>query len=695
MLVNGKRRQTIAGLSANNSQPVDLNTIPISAIDHIEVLRDGASAQYGSDAIAGVINIVLKGEAEGGNVSSQYGVYNAQNSRYGASTSVWKGFSLPGDGFFTLSADAYRERHPLSGEADSRQWYFAGDAREATARKDQVKWAQPPDRDAWNLLANTEFGLSDQLRLYGTASYSHGRNQARQNFIPPNDKGNVRALFPDGYQPVATYNNRDFSVLGGAKYDNEELGSLDFSVSYGWNKLTQGVSPSVNPTFGSDSPTSFSELFNRRNSLLNSNLDYVKALPVSWSVKPLNIAGGLSWRQDHYETHAGSYESWANGGQLIPDGPNAGQVPLIGSRGNTGLHPQDEVDLKRNVKGVYLSLELEPVERLEVGITGRYDEYSDAGSTTNGKLSARYAFNDNVALRASASTGFRAPALAQSGYAVTGLSTRTGTLEFTSTRGLPVSSAEARALGAKDLKPEKSTDYSLGLVLTPFRNASVTVDVYQIDIDDRIVLTDQLGGALVSSILTRAGFPDIQYAQFFVNGVDTRTRGLDVVGNYRFNLEHDARLDLSAAYSRAKNEITGIAANPSQLQGSGLTLIGRQSQSIIEDYAPKDKVVLSATYIQGDWDATVSFVRYGAFGVAHPTNAAYDQRYSAQWVTDLELGYRVTDALRFGLGAKNLFDSYPDKQISQQQTLGQTTYSPASPAGYDGAFYYANLSYDF
>ncbi|WP_447595407.1 TonB-dependent receptor plug domain-containing protein [Aquipseudomonas campi] len=695
VLVNGKRRHTIAGLSANNSQPVDLNTIPVSAIDHIEVLRDGASAQYGSDAIAGVINIVLKSEKEGGNISSQYGVYNSQNSRYGASTSAWKGFELPNDGFLTLAADAFRERHPISGPADPRQWYFAGDSREATARKDKVQWAQPPDRDTWNLLANTEFGLNDAVRLYGTASYTDSRNQALQNFIPPNDKGNVRELFPDGYQPRATYHNNDFSIISGLKYDNEQLGSLDFSVSYGWNKLTQGVSPSLNATFGADSPTAFNDLYARKNSLFNTNLDYVKELPVSWLEKPLNISAGISYRKDRYETHAGSYESWANGGQLIPDGPNAGQVPLIGSRGNTGLHPQDEVDLKRNVKGVYASLEFEPVEKLEIGLTGRYDEYSDAGSTSNGKVSARYALTDSLAFRGSASTGFRAPALAQTGYAVTGLSTRTGTLDFTSTRGLPVGSPEAQALGAKALKPEKSTDYSFGLVFTPIRNASLTVDVYQIEIDDRIVLTDQLGGPLVTNILTNAGFPDIQFAQFFINGVDTRTRGVDVVGKYRFNLQQDSRLDLSAAYSRAKNEIVGIAANPGQLQGSGLQLVGRQSRAIIEDYAPKDKLILSGAYVLGDWDATLSVVRYGEFSVAHPTNPAYDQTYSAQWVTDAEVGYRVTEALRVGLGAKNLFDSYPDKQIPQQQTLGQTWYSAASPAGYDGAFYYANLSYDF
>lgn len=695
VLVNGKRWHTIAALSANNSQPVDLNTIPVSAIDHIEVLRDGASAQYGSDAVAGVINVVLKGADSGGNLSTQYGVYEADKGKYGASVSGWKGFSLADDGFLTLAFDRYRERHPYSGPADPRRWYFAGDPREQTAEKDKVQWGQPPDRDTYNVLANAELGINDAVRAYGSAAFTDSKNVTRQNFIPPNDKGNVRSLFPDGYQPVATYWNKDFSVVGGSKFHDETLGDFDLAATYGWNKLGQGVSPSVNPTFGSNSPTSFDHLYAKRNSLLSITLDYVKQVPVSWTEKPLNISAGLAYRKDHYKTGAGSYETWANGGVLIPDGPDAGQVPLIGSRGSTGLYPQDEVDLKRNVKGIYLSLEQEVVDKLQLGLTGRYDEYSDVGSTTNGKFSARYALTEDFAVRASVSSGFRAPALAQSGYAYTGLSTQTGTLNFTSTRGLPVESAEARALGAKPLKPEKSQDYSLGFVYTPVHNASLTVDAYQITIDDRIVLTDALGGSLVRSILTNAGFPDIQFAQFFINGVDTRTRGIDVVGTYSFELSGNSKLDLNAAYSRAKTDITDIAANPGQLQGSGIALVGRQTKAIIEDYAPKDKFVVGANYTLNDWDATVNVVRYGEFSIAHPTNPAFDQTYGKQWVTDAEVGYRLTPALRFGLGARNLFDTHPDKQIPAQRTLGQTYYSAASPAGYDGAFYYVNLSYDF
>lgn len=695
VLVNGKRQHAIAGLSANNAQPVDLNTIPISAIDHIEVLRDGASAQYGSDAVAGVINVVLKSAASGGNLSGRYGVYKADRDRYGASVSGWKGLELPNDGFVTLAFDRYSERPPLSGPPDPRQWYFNGDPREASAQKDKVQWGQPPDRDTYNILVNAEAGISDNVRVYGSTYYTNSKNVTPQNFIPPNDKGNVRALFPDGFQPIATYRNKDFTATGGVRFGSEDIGHFDFSASYGWNKLTQGVSPSVNPTFGADSPTSFNDLFTKTNALLNFNLDYVKPVNVSWSTHPLNVSAGLAYRKDRYKTEAGSYESWANGGQLIPDGPNAGQVPLIGSRGNTGLYPQDAVDLRRTVKGVYLSLEQEVIDRLQLGLTGRYDEYSDAGSTTNGKFSARYQFIDAFALRGSVSSGFRAPALAQSGYAYTGLSTMTGTLNFTSTRGLPVDSVEARALGAKPLKPEQSLDYSIGFVYTPLPNASLTVDAYQIDIDDRIVLTDALGGPYVTSILSAAGFADIQYAQFFINGVDTRTRGVDVVGTYNFDLGRAGTFDASVAYSRADTQIRNIAANPGQLQGSGLTLVGRQTRAIIEDYAPKDKWVLSGNYHLGKWDAALSVVRYGEFSIAHPSNPAGDQTYSPQWVTDAEVGYRFTDALRLGVGARNLFNTYPDKQIPLQQTLGQTNYSAASPAGYNGAFYYANFSYDF
>lgn len=698
VLVNGKRRHASAGVNTSGfgrgAQPVDLSTIPISAIDHVEILRDGASAQYGSDAIAGVINIVLKEAKEGGSISAQTGVFKAGNQSLNGNLNGWYGFELPGDGFLTLSFDLYRERHPESGVDDPRQWYFSGDAREATADKSNVKWGYLPDRNSYNILANGEVGLSDRVRTYSTLSFSHSVNWAAENFITPRDNGNVRQLYPDGFQPKGRFEKEDTTAVVGARYSDEALGNFDLSASYGINHQWLSVSPSVNATLGTASPTSF-DVSTRVNRLFNYALDYQKDVAVAGWAKPLSISSGISYRDENFYTRAGDYGSWAAvDGAVILDGPNAGQTPSPGARGNTGLSPQDVVNYSRHVSGIYLGAEAQITKQFQLGAVGRYEHYSDFGGTSTGKISSRYEVTPSFAVRSSFSTGYRAPALGQSGYALTGIQAGTG-LTFVETRGLPVDSAAARALGATDLKPEKSTDFSLGLVWQPVRNASVTLDAYVINIKDRITLSDNLGGSFVTNILTAAGYPQVTVANFFTNGVDTRTSGVDLTSAYQLDLESHGRLTLNAAFSSARTEVIDIAANPAPLASSGLVLFGRQAIGYIEDAAPKNKWVLGLRHQLANWDVTLNTIRYGTFIDRDASNAAYDQKYSAQWVTNLDVGYQLSDAWRVNLGANNLFDTYPDKQIPQRRTLGQTKYSPLSPAGYDGRFVYARLTFDF
>ncbi|WP_079434775.1 TonB-dependent siderophore receptor [Zoogloea sp. LCSB751] len=697
ILVDGKRRHASAGVNTSGfgrgAQPADLSTIPISAIDHIEILRDGASAQYGSDALAGVINVVLRKAASGAGIAAQTGVYGANSGELNNAVNGWFGTSLGDDGFLTVSFDTYRERHPESGVTDPRQWYFNGDPREATARKDKVKWAYLPDRDSYNLLVNGETGIGGSARAYAVLSYSNSDNDAPENFIPPNDRGNVRALYPDGFQPHGLFTKDDFSLSTGIKFGDDQLGHFDLSTYYGTNTQKLRTSPSVNATLGLASPRAF-DISTRVNELRAYSLDYTRELPVAGLAKPLNLAAGVSHRRERFHTKAGEYGSWANGGVLILDGPSAGQVPSIGSRGNTGLYPQDVVDYQRSVTGAYLNLEAQVTEKLQLGAVGRVDEYSDSGTTVNGKGSVRYDFTPKVAVRTSYSTGYRAPALGQSGYAVTGIQAGTG-LNFVETRGLPVDNPAARALGATDLRPEKSRDLSVGVVLRPIENASITVDAYQIDIRDRITLSDNLGGPTVTSLLTAAGYPQVTVANFFANGLDTRTTGVDVTGRYRFELRNGAKVDLNAAFSEAHTSVTRVKANPAPLAASGLTLFGRQAIGYIEDAAPRNKWVFGQTYRQGKWRVTATETRYGTYVDRDASNPVYDQTYSAQWIADLEVGYAPAPGWQLAAGALNLFNSYPDKQIPQRRTLGQTEYSPLSPAGYDGAFYYVRVAYQF
>lgn len=324
---------------------------------------------------------------------------------------------------------------------------------------------------------------------------------------------------------------------------------------------------------------------------------------------------------------------------------------------------------------------------------GRLEDYSDFGSTSTGKLSARYDFTDSFALRGSLSTGYRAPALGQSGYAATGIQAGTG-LAFVETRGLPVDSDAARALGASDLKPEKSDDISVGFVWQPVSGAAITLDTYRIDIRDRITLSDNLGGPFVTNILTAAGYPQVSVANFFTNSLDTRTEGVDASASYQFDLGQ-GNLRVSTAYSYAKTEVTDIAENPAPLQGSGLILSGRQAIGFIEDAAPKNKVVLRAVYDLNHWNINLAANRYCKYIDRDASNANFDQTYNAQWVVDLDVGYQLSERLHLNLGSNNLFDSYPDEQIPQRRTLGQTRYSPLAPAGYDGRFVYTRVTYDF
>lgn len=697
VLVNGQRRHASADVNRSGygrgAQPVDISTIPISAVERVEVLLDGASAQYGSDAIAGVINIVLKDASEGGQLSIQAGGYTESLERGNYSANGWHGLELPGDGFLTLSFDAYKEKHVKSGVDDPRQWYFANDPREATADKSSVKWGYLPDRESYNLLANGEAGVSDSVRVYGNANYSHSLNIAAENFIPPNDKGNVREIYPDGFQPFGYFKKEDISTTLGSRINTQDDATLDISAYYGQNTQWLSVSPSVNATLGSDSPTKF-DVSTKVNKLANVAVDYKKEISLDSLAAPLNLSTGISYRDEHFYTKAGEYGSWAAvEGAVIPDGPNAGQTPSPGARGNSGLPPQDVVDYTRDVTGAYLGLEAQVTDELQLGLVGRLEDYSDFGSTSTGKISARYDFNPEFALRSSFSSGYRAPALGQSGYAATGIQAGTG-LAFVETRGLPVDSDAARALGATDLKPEKSDDISVGFVWQPVSGAAITLDTYRIEIRDRITLSDNLGGPFVTSILTAAGYPQVSVANFFTNSLDTETEGVDVSASYQFDVA-GGNLRLSSAYSYAKTEVTDIAENPEPLKNSGLILSGRQAIGYIEDAAPKNKVIVRATYEINDWNINLAATRYGTFIDRDASNPANDQTYDEQWVVDLDLGYRATNNLSVNLGANNLLDSYPEEQIIQRRTLGQTQYSPLSPAGYDGRFVYTRITYDF
>lgn len=692
VLVNGKRRHKSArvapsemfGAGANVS---DLDTIPISAIDHVEVLRDGASALYGSDAIAGVINIVLK-EVDGGKggLSTQVGQFS-KGDGLRKSANGYYGISLPNDGFVTLSMDAFDRQKAYNGIADTRQMYFTGDPRESSFA--ERKWFYgASDADQYSLGLNSEYGFSDNLRGYTFATYAKGNNDIVGFLRPPRDNNNYRPYYPNGYQPGNSTDTEDLAVTSGLRFDAGDAGQFDFSVGYGRNAYDESVHDSVNVSLGSNSPTHFYS-GGRVNNELSTNLEYKNSIELAGLFKPLEISAGIGYRNERIQTKAGDPASYINGGVPILDGPSAGSAAPSGAQGYGGLQPSDAGTFRRDNFSAYLGAESQVTEKFQLGSAVRFERYSDFGSKTTGKLNARYDFTPEFAVRGSVSTGFHAPSLAQQTYSSTSTVPINGVLYQSAV--LPVSNPVAQALGATSLKPETSVNLTLGFVYRPTANASVTLDAYQIDIDDRLVFTDRLSGAYVTSALQRAGITNYSNVAFFSNGLDTRTRGADLVFDYATQLV-GRPLKLSAGASVSNTTIRDTKELPSQLNGSGLNLLGTMARTVITDGSPKNKLRLGALYTLDDLDIDLSTIRYGEYRDASP---GYRQEFAAQWVTNVDLGYHVNQQLKVRFGANNVFNTHPEKLDAIGRAPVVYEYSAFAPDGAFGTYLYAGLDYSF
>jgi iron complex outermembrane receptor protein len=694
VMVNGKRRHATAQLSTSagavkGAQTVDLNSIPLSAIARVEVLLDGASAQYGSDAVAGVVNIILKEQSEGGDISIGAS-RNDQGDGESYSAQGSFGFALPGDGFLTLSFDAWDiGRTRLSG-TDTRQMYFPGDPREADhPNRNWFYGSGASERQ--NLFLNAESTVG-AATLYAFASYGQRKDQGFGNLREPRADQTVRAIHPDGFQPWLDVESKDASATAGVRWSSAKAGNFDASATWGRNRVASVVSNTNNASLGLDSPTAFNtgDLENEQASV---NLDWTHSYEVGFLPSTLYAAAGATYRHESYEVFEGDYGSWANGGVPILDGPNAGKVATPASQGFGGFSPDDAGRRSRDVYGVYAELETQLTDSLRVTVSGRSEDYSDFGSTSNGRLALRWEVAPGLAWRGSFSAGYRAPSLGQSVYARTIPNITNGVLA--TNRMAQVDSVVARALGATDLTPEESVNLSTGLVWTVDDRFAATLDVYRIDIDDRIVLSETLSGTLVRQVLADAGFPTYTGVQYFTNGADTRTRGLDATARYSLRFAGGDRLDLSAGYNWNETRITERKPTPGVIAASGQLLIGRESSALIELANPRSFARVGADYRRGDFDASLSVVRYGSYQTRHTSNAALDQVYDRQFVVNLGTGWQFNDAFKFSLGVNNLLDSHPDQVIAGLRNPVVARYSTLSPEGGAGRVYFARIDYAF
>jgi iron complex outermembrane recepter protein len=681
VLVNGKRYHTTALINLNGSQgrgssPADLNTIPIAAVERIEVLRDGASAQYGSDAIAGVINVVLKGSGEGGSIAARYGQYSA------------------GDG----------EQYQLSGDAGFRLGEKGAIHLAAQAgHQDQTDRAKPyqgvvqqrygdPDIDQGAVSYNGEYSPTDYLTFYSFGMASKREVLSNGYFRWSGDNRNRPEIYPNGFLPQIYNVSKDVSWVGGFKGSTEGGLNIDISYNYGQNNLRFEVKNSLNNSLGLDSPTQFyaGTLEVTQNVL---NADFSKTL--DWGLAyPVALAFGGEWRGEKFNESPGELASYVNGGI-----PSADGTMLPGAQVFAGFKPSDAGHFDRNSYSAYIDLEADLTDKLSAGLAGRYENYSDFGNTTTGKLSARYAFTEKVALRATASTGFRAPSLQQQYFQ----SVATNFINVTQPDGSVVAvpfeigtfrtdNPAAVALGAEPLKAEESTNYGLGLVLQPLDGLYITVDAYRIDIDDRIVLSENLTSTAVREYLQANGYAGIGGGRYFTNAVDTKTTGIDVVGTYRLELA-GSNVDLTAGYNYNKTEIEKIADNPPALEAidPDAVRIGRAEIGRITKGAPRDKFFLGSTWTPGDWAFTATTTRWGEF-TSFGTTPAADQTYSPKWTLDLAATYKL-GSWSFTLGGDNVLDEYPDETVAGQGTRTYLPYSTSSPFGFNGAYVYANIGY--
>lgn len=706
VLVNGKRRHNSSiidfnsGATSQGGNPVDLDLIPSSAIERIEVLRDGASAQYGSDAIAGVINVILKTNDAGGKASleagQRYGRDGSGSDGETISASVSHGFAIGDGGSFTLSIEGKKAQPTIRNSAipDNINFYAllpggVRDPREATVNRRTYLGGLPEVKDV--KVAQTLVVPLGNVELYSDGTFGYREARVGQAGRRPATNQNIIEIYPDGFTPFYTLKETDFQLTGGLR--GEAAGwNIDLSSTYGRNHAENGADNTLNASLGPSSPTEF-KTFSSAFDQWTNNLDLTRRVELGGEAA-LQVSLGAEYRYESYVTKPLDVDSYRNGGYFYPTGNLAGTPAQVGAQGAIVVTPEDAADLNRNIWAGYVDLALDVSPRFLITGAGRFEHYDDSsGSVFSGKLSARYEVTDWLALRGAFSNGFRAPSLTQQGFAQTSTSINLvgGVYIPVLTKIVKTGSPVANALGAEPLKPEKSKNYSLGFTLTPAAGLNISVDAYQIDLEDRITLTGLLSGAGVRNILVNNGFSGDQSVRFFTNAVDTRTRGVDVVATYAFNLGESSRVRTSLGFNYNDTDITHIAENPPELAGLGLTLFDRRTQGWFTS-AGKTKLILGLNWEAGRFGINVKETRYDKFK-SLDNNPANDQSFGAKWVTDLEVSYRATDALRLAAGAYNLFDVYPDK-TTVANTIGLAPYG-AGPFGQYGGYYYGRISLDF
>lgn len=759
VLVNGKRRHQSALVNVNGTVnrgqvSTDLSAIPATAVERIEILRDGASAQYGSDAIAGVINIVLKKNPGILEANVSYGEYNSKYPKNYAlnkitgklddpnvrvhdggtvQASLGYGFSL-GKGYLNLTGE-YIKR-----EATNRTGTYTGELYPRVGgvnKDDSILAGRGLNRNNFDMIVGNSamksgagfynfgypVGKSGEIYVFGGYSKKHGTSGGVFRYPSGYANGGnadkfapqVLSMYPNGFLPMIVSDIADFSTAVGFRSKINQW-NFDISNTYGVNTFDFGVENSLNYSrfaLGNNTQTSFDAggLKFYQNTV---NADLSRKYAV---LEGLNVAAGLEYRIDGFGIKTGEEASYKN---YDPDpqtktAPGAQVFPgFVNTLGGTQT---------RNAKAAYIDIEQDFTNRFLLTGALRYENYSDFGSTFNYKFSGHYKFSDLFSLRGSLSSGFRAPSMQQRFYTKTNtlFVTQGGSLVPIQAATLTNDSKAAELLGIPKLKEETSQNYSVGLTAKPLTGFEVTVDLYQIDIKDRIILTNNFNGnsnTQIKSILDAAG---ANQANFFTNAIDTRARGLEAVLAYnkKFLKKHSLRTTLAMTF--IDNAVMKDANGNPIIHASDLLISGgqlgnyfnREDQSRVEVATPKNKISLTFNYKVSKFGAMLRFVNFGKVTYLdpsiNPANPAgfstnvftgqkepTDQTFSAKTVTDLSFSYEVIKSLTATIGANNLFDIYPDVQNhSGNMSSGRFVFSRrVQQMGFNGAYYFARLKFN-
>jgi len=665
VLINGKRKNQSAQVYLNRTPGkgevgVDLKSIPTAAIERVEVLRDGASAIYGSDAIAGVMNIILKKDVEYSTFTTKAGI-TSENDGFNLSSDYNTSFGFGEGGFVNLTLGYYNQ------EITNR----AGIAADVGSTPRDIAWleANPtagmtvgqPEMEKKDLFINMEHPIGKESTLYSFHGFTTRDGKSFAYYRAPywrNDVADANFITrnPDdfiGYQPTFETKINDYINAIGVKFPIAEGWNADASITYGSNDVDVTVNNSVNRDYLADNGTS-PRTFNPGGydfTNVIGNFDVNSQLSDA-----LGLAFGIEFKQETFEAIEGNPLSYYG----------------AGSDSFAGIKPDEAGKWSRNNIGLYTQLDYDLNDKLLLGVAGRYEDFTDAGSNFSWKANGRYKIGNKGAIRASYSTGFRAPTLHQTHITLSQYIIVAGSSEPLLQGTLANNNPAVQALGVPSLTHEISRNLSAGLTYKFNRNFSASIDFYQIKVDDRVLFSSQIGSdgddTTTNPVEQILQDNNVVAVQVFINAGDTKTTGTDIVLNYR-NIEVGENGKLHASFAANFNETTIDAINtPPTIEAAGYNIFDRQEQGLITNSRPKSKMILGLNYTNDKWDISFNNTRFGEVTVTAPESGGTDQDLSAKISTDLGFGYKLTDKISFNANINNIFDVYPDVTLASTNT---------------------------